>query len=462
MSDEPVSKRLRTRNASAPSTSQSQQPPTTQVNDPSTSLDSSDECWRKIFEYLDVEQLCQMANVCKRFRTIAEQVVGEKHRKITFEGYSCKQAEFRRAMCKFGSLLTSIDAANGFFETGEHLDMQAVIKYCPNLEQLAVQGVTIICDEVKPLFSRLKSIWLIMCDFIGNKNDLFTNCPQLEDFMFEAKEPCGFVAKKFPNLKDLRFDCNYPGYVTFFPLIRLNPQVKRLHIMAEPEDIYINAVTTVMKQLEQLIIQPGYMASTPEIQTRKGLLELSKLKTLTALILNAGYETYAKLVGPLMDSFAKQKVPIEHIDLTYFEINAKDIRSMAKLKTIKDLILHEVKHVSDADLIFVVNELPLLINLQLYFENATKAKLTVDGLAKMIKNGKQLRLITLSGVKGLKIDRSAFDKLAKAAQARKADNKLTIDIVGHANTTKFNVPDSIQQASSTHLVIDYSVANDDE
>ncbi|XP_055304391.1 uncharacterized protein LOC129569532 [Sitodiplosis mosellana] len=487
-SNEPVSKRLRRRKdttTSEASKSSTKPPgntlPTSELasdnlpaheNVSNSLLRLTDGCLQKLFERLDIESLCQMANVCKRFRPISERAFSERHKKFVFEGRSCKNSVFRRVLCKFGHLITTIDASEAHFVPGEKLDVGAIAKYCSNsLDKLILQKATIDCDVVKPLFSRLKYLDLAMCDFTGNKNGLFANCPNLEFFGFEA-DFCGpdpldmgrdrsirFVAKKFPKLESVAFDCSYTGFWTFFDLLKLNPQVKILDIIAPSEDMYIQSVVQYTKNVEALAIHTGFMSTTPEIQTRKVFLQLSKLKKLQKLLIEAGDETYGKLVAPLMDAFAKDKVPINRLNLREFTIGSKEIKSILKLKTMKIMSLDEVVNVTDADLVPLTKELPLLENLQLYFGTKARTPITVSGLAKMIKAGKHLDYVALVGVQNLKIDKKAFDDLLKAAQSRGNEKTLTIDIVGKKKTTSFNVPENIQRAGDKHMKILYTTSD---
>lgn len=478
MSDtgEPVSKRLRhQKSTSVAGSSKPQQVAGKRVNnneiptksmetDSSKSLlDLDDVCLQKLFARLNIESLSQMANVCKRFGPIAEQVFGQSHKKFVFKGISSKMSTFRRVIRKFGHLITSIDTSEAHFQSHQQIDFGIIVKYCSeNLEELILDGVTINSDVAMPLFSRLKHLDLRMCDFTGNTKDLFSDCPNLEILGFEAKESCGFVAKHFPKLEGLSFDCSPPGFSTFFHLLALNPQLKLLQIMELPEDLYIEAVVKHTKNVEALIISPGLMSLTPEIQTKKGFLLLSKLKKLKRLNLYAGDKIYAKLIGPLVDAFAKGNVPINRLELRDFSIKSKDIQSILKLKAMQILSLDTVKDVSDTDLIALTTQLKELTNLHLYLDTAAKTKITINGLTKMIKNGKKLDYFALVSVKNLKIGKKAFESLLKAAQSRGHGEKLTIDIVGHNRTSSFIVPENIQRAGNAYLTIKFTYASDSE
>ncbi|XP_031636623.1 uncharacterized protein LOC116349362 [Contarinia nasturtii] len=484
-SSEPAEKRLRrgrsankaTKAVVSEETSKSQPKTDAPKKESSNSmLCLNDDCLQKLFEHLDINSLCQMANVCKRFRPITMQVFSHCHKKFVFKALRCKNSDFRRALCKFGHLMTSINASEANLGNyDERLDGNAIVKYCTNnLEELIVRQATIDCDAFKPLFSRLKCINLIECEFTGNKTDLFKSCPNLEILSFHADflgsdmidlgydellSSIDFVVRKFPKLKRLGFDCSYDAHLKLFNLLALNPQVKEIDVIANPEDVFIDGIVKNAKNLEVLKLRCS--DSGPEVETRKGFLKLSKLKKLQKLYFEAGSEEYGKFFGPLMDAFAKEKVPIGQLEMFNFNIRPKDIKSILKLKTMKILSLNSIEKASDADLVPLATQLQLLEHLQLDFTNV-KAPITANGLVNMAADGNQLEYMALINVQNLKIDQKVFENILQAVQSRSNGKKLTIDIVGsYDKTTSFNVPGEIQRAANAHLIINYSTLEDE-
>lgn len=431
-----------------------------QKNQSSSLYGLSDECLQEIFERLTVGSLCQMANVCKRFRQIAEKAFAHKHKEFTLKG-KWTNSLLRRALSKFGNVITSIDASEAYFE--DEMDTDSIAKYCPSkLEKLTLQRAKINCAAFKPLFVRMKELVLDSCDFVGDKMNLFTGCTSLEYLYFDSNEDsCEFVAQKYPKLFGLSFDPNYSSFYPFFKLLPLVPQIKQLRILTMPDDIYISSVVQSTKSLELLTIEPGMMSSTPEIQTKQVFLQLAELKQLKKLQLYAGWETYAKLVAPLMDAFTKRKVALDELNLREFKIGSKEIKAICNLKTLEELSLHTIGNVTNADLLSL-SELPLLTDLVLHFgHRSTAASLSVDTLIKMVQSAKQMSGIALVGVRKLKIDQKEYEILLKAAESRNVGTKLTIQIVGCKKTTGFNVPENIQRKNIDRLKIVYDADDDD-
>lgn len=422
-------------------------------------LHLTDVCLQKLFELVDIDDLCRLTNVCKRFRKIAEQVFGEHHNgKFDVDDSTYEKSAFRRVLCKFGLLMKSIDAS----EVYGGIDVNDIVKCCgTNLDSLELNAVQIDCDIVKSMFCRLTILGLYMCDFTGNANSLFQNCSQLERLMFDPKDACRFVAQKYPKLEYLTFDCGLAmGFTVIAPLLELNPQLKCLNLMAQSSDYFISAIVKSTKNLERLRMRQGMMATTPEQQTRGVFLQLSKLHKLIWLSMTAYGETYGKLLGPLMDAFAKENVLLEYLDVNQFEINSKDIKSIQKIKTMETLILNKIKKAAESDLIALTAELPYLSTLHLYFVDRVKPFITTEGLTKMIDNAKRLEYVALVDVRKLKINRKIYDDLLKAVENRTEKINLTIHIVGCQSTCAIDVPQTILEGNMSRLEVMYDAQED--
>lgn len=269
MSGEPISKRLRQRSAvidPQPGTSTSQQQqlqrqsthqpevnPSPENAPPNSLLRLTDKCLSQLFERLDAAALCVMANTCKRFRVTAETVFAEKHKNYIFTGIDGSSG-LRRVVRKFGQFITSFDGSDAFFYGNDTTDMEAIAKYCrPNLRKLNLFQAKIKCHVIKPLFPQLTHMAFDMCQFSGDATDLFEHCPNLEQLFFEAgeePESCRFLVRNYPKMEGLAIDCGYPAYMIICPLLKMNPQIKFLELMAMADDYFISAVVDYTKNVE--------------------------------------------------------------------------------------------------------------------------------------------------------------------------------------------------------------------
>lgn len=465
-SEEPVSKRLRQRKEvvkpkSAIEEFLSKLNPAPE-NAPSNSLlHLDDKCLAKLFEYFDADTLCTMANTCKRFRATAEKVFSEQ-----YKNFKCPRrydtSKVRRVIRKFGSFINSFvsDDLHGL----EPSIIAALVKYCrPNLRKLSLAQTEIDCKLIRPLFPQLKDLTLDTCDFVGNPKSLFEICWNLEYLYFDPGaegDDINFLVQKYPKLKGLAIDCNPPMDDIIYPMLESNPQLKNLTLMAIADDDLISNVVECTKNLEQLTIRPGGMFKEPEEQTKRGLTQLAKLRKLTHLTLDASYEAYAELIGPLADAMSKAKAraPFEKLDLSGVYIDSKDIPSICKLVTLKRLLLNDMRNVTDTDLISLTASLPLLAELQLYFGYGIDKAITVDTLVQMIENAKDLEFLALIGIRNLRINQTAFEKMLDTVPVER--KKLTIHVIGCKTTTNVNVPENIRNSNEKRLVIVHTEDDD--
>lgn len=295
-----------------------------------------------------------------------------------------------------------------------------------------------------------------MCDFVGNPKSLFDVCWNLEYLYFDPGDKgddFDFLVREYPKLKGLTLDCNPPMNNVIYSMLESNPKLRKLTLLAIVDDNLISYVVETTKHLEQLAIRPGGMFKEPEEQTKRGLIQLAKLKKLTNLTLDASYEAYAELIGPLADALtkAKTRAPMEKLDLRGVYIDSKDIQSICKMTTLKRLLLNEMRNVTETDLISLTANLLSLVELQIYLVYGVEKVMTVDGLVQMIKNTKNLEFLDLIGIRNLRIDQAAFEKMLHALQNER--KKLTMQIIGCKTTTSVNVPENIRKDNDKRLVI---------
>ncbi|XP_031625345.1 uncharacterized protein LOC116342020 [Contarinia nasturtii] len=409
----------------------------------SSFLKLNDDCLHAIFVYLNIESLCHTANVCKRFGPITEQVFHRCHRKTALTGFH-KNAVKRRIAYKFDHLVTH------FEESSYGIKYDVIAKYCSKkLEHLHLYDSKISCNKIAPLASRLKYLSISRCRREKKKGDwnaVFENCPNLEcfDFFSLDYESCEFLARHFPKLVRLVLDCENLLPDTLANILRLNPQLKYLDLRDVTNDEYINAIAEQATDLEELCIF--------SFQKRNiGLLQLSKLKKLKTLYISS--HNCEKSMSKLMNEFSKEKIPLENCSIHFASISSDDINSLMNLKTVRVAELGKILQMTDANLLVLTSELPLLSKLILKFIQNSSAKFTVNGLIKMVQLGNSLTWFCLYGDFILKVTEDDYKSLLKAVQKRiEADQMYSLHINIACNSKiDFNVPRRILYANEKQL-----------
>lgn len=391
-------------------------------------LSLNDHCLSKIFKMLDIETLCRMSGVCRRFRAIAEDVFRLYLSDITFK-YCYEKNLYRRMLCKFGHLITSIDDETKF-------DVDVISKYCqPNLKHLKINYATINCDLMQPTFRQLKSLDLEHCQLIGDVNRLFGNYLQLEKIKLFNSD----FGAIFPKLQEFSMQISFDStkFDMFCEFLKLHSQLKKLHIGFDSEDKWISEIVQNTPNLEQLEIYFDFPNSESDVQTKDGLFELVKLRKLKHLKLDFGDSSYGQFACLLMESFAFAKVPIEETILCHFEVTSSDIPVICKFKSISELVLYG--QLFENDLISLATKLPKLTHIFIYNE----LSLTASGLIKLVTVGKRLESIGLCDVKDLHIDEFVFKALVSAVQDGDSKNGLVISFDGSLMETNFDVSQTL-------------------
>lgn len=299
--DEPSTKRLR----HSQSTTQSDEVESVEQTSPFCQL--NDHCLYAVFLRLDVDSLCHIANVCQRFGPIAEQVFRRCHRQLYLHPSK------KRVIYKFGHLITHISGSCG---SRDEIAFDSIVKFCsPSLESLQLHFSKISRAGLDLLAPRLKSLSLHKCSADGSAKD-FT-----------------FLARHFPQLKQLKVDCDDISPDTLAVILRVNRQLKKLDTGTEANDDFIDAITKHAKGLEELSCD-DYGPWGKQKRNMNGLLRLRELKQLKVLSLNIKSYKYSNGVSQLIGALANGNIPLEKIKLRANSITSEDIINLAKMETL--------------------------------------------------------------------------------------------------------------------------------
>lgn len=399
----------------------------------------SDECWLQVFKQLDPKTLCLTADVSKHFRELSNTTFSEKFDELHF--YAVDRLLFRRILRKFGCHISSINFSQTVLSPA---DVSIISKYCINLEQLSCRFLQINCDDFKPVFARLKHLCLVQCDFYGDCSQLFAACTKLEQFELDAKKYHDIPKCLFPQLSQLRFECEYAWkYSYLWQLLKLNPQIRCLTIVVEPDDGIITNIVQHAKHVEQLFIEQGYLPNKPKEQSREGLLQLANLSSLKLLSMHTSDGKYGRYADALARRLSMCQVNIEYLYLESFQIYRKDLMNILKLNHLQRLVLDTMEELTDDDLVTIAIKLPSLKQLRIEVDYNVNSLISVNGLLVMIRYAKILKYLGLIGIRNMNIDQEIFEALA-ARVAQRGNVALKIGISGCRSTTQLNVPKHIQ------------------
>lgn len=417
-----------------------------------------DHVLKLIFQHLDTKTLCNLANVSKRFRAIAEHAFRRHHHALVFqEDYV--RSTFRQILCKFGHLITSIDVHAYRCGVEEEADINAIIKHCTHLQKLCICHGSVNCELAEAFVGRLSELHLIRCEFVGNAVNMFQQCNNVKVFRISDLGPQSeFIVKLFPKLQQLLLHL-YISIETLQELLTLNPQITKLESLFLPDDHLISFIVDNLTELQELKFFFGRIWRYIK-ESQRGLLRLCELKKLRSLTISLSRRgVYETLTASLVDAFCRENIAIERLELYGFEIDSIDVKSVSMLRQLKVLSLSYIQTNTANDWILLATDLPELSKLSLHFKDYDGEVCSVDALVRMAYGGQKLKYLKLDGIRNLNIELQEFEEILNAVKTRNSYTKLIIEIFGRSDYTKFDVPEFIQRTASKHLEIIYRNRN---
>ncbi|XP_055295740.1 uncharacterized protein LOC129565191 [Sitodiplosis mosellana] len=410
----------------------------------------NDYCLLKIFELSSIESLCRLANVCKHFKLLAQDVFSRRYSEI-FIGSRFYRLLFRRVLIKFGHFIKKL-----ILEEGVHLipnDVNAIAMYCPKLEHFVAFRKTISCNVLKSVFERLKHLEFVECQFIGDTKTMFAACAQLEKMHIDTNTEADMPKCNILNLKKLRFVADTNGKMAvLWQLLQQNPQIKELCVPSLVDNEIIANIVQHAKNVEVLDFWTnGRKTVLPRKQSCQGMLKLAELKSLKKLRL---FVASGRIASALAEELTAKKQDIRNLLIWAHNFGRKHLPSILKLKTLQELDLMFNGELTDTDLASISRELPSLEILSLRFFPDARYNIPLDGLVNMIQFGEKLCNVWLIGVRNMKIDQETFKSLVEAVEKR-IRGSLMISLQGCKTTMVLDVPQKIQQANQSTLQIKY-------
>ncbi|XP_031621050.1 uncharacterized protein LOC116339353 [Contarinia nasturtii] len=416
-------------------------------------LQLNNDCLLTIFEYLNIESLCHIANVCTRFKGASEELFSYKYKSFEFKNSNIKLPLLRRVLCKFGHYIQSLRV-----ECLETISNLQLAKYCSiNLKHLSLRSVKITHDEIVPLVPHLECLEIRFCqmDAHGDWNKVFNNAPELEKLVFKMKNghskwADNMLMRHMPKLKHIELDCCDLHSDQLSGILRLNPQLKQLIITTFINDEFIEAIVENVKDLEELTFGSKEAKQTGH-HSAKGLLRLSELKNLTKLGINdfrwVGYEDSLSL---LVKTFINKNILLEELSIESRSFDLTVVDDLVNMKTLRKLRLGGFD-ITATDLIALTAELPLLSKLTISYNfNGT---INVGTLITMIEIRKELDYLSFDGDCYFIITEQDYNSLVQAVLNTGMNRKVKIQV---ENNDKFDlrVHESTLLANKNHLELE--------
>lgn len=351
--------------------------------------------WDQILNYLDVLDLCAVANTCTLLKKMAEQVFSSKFDHITWRAGNQSANDI---FDTFGHLISSLDVDI----VDPCADFDRIVGKCMNLRNLSVwmngdrfaplnDGTRV---GLQVLFSQLHQLSVNCRQFFDCKTaiQLFIHCSSLESFAINCASSFDSVCNKinvcFGQLKEIKLQLNATindhGLET---LLNCNRGVKTLYIDECPRltSKSIEIIACCVPWLEQLTLGP---------LKNFGQADLCHLGTLRYL---KSVEILLDPAVPLMNVIYSAGIPIERLALWYVNVTGTLVEQLTRMKSIRSLTICSYT-VTNNHLKLIADKLPLLTELRL----AGSKYVTIEGLTNMLYSTQKLIMLQLNNVTHVK------------------------------------------------------------
>lgn len=404
--------------------------PDTIVQSPNL-LSMPDDCVRDIMRHLELKDLCSMAGVCERLRTLAKAVFGPKGKDLRLGIKSVQDVQ--ECLRNFGPEIESmaINLCDKVQKSHHNSLLNVLVQHCSGtLTTLRIHNFTFemnsaIIAESRPLLVGLKKLILHKCT-ISVK--WFVHCHQLVELELIDTHVTynGAQYQTCPNLETLKIygSKSWVDYGLHLFLMQ-NEQLKTLQVLPlqtssnRSHQSYGDILYCVPKYVDNLTIVPAEA-------TRLDHLPWLRTLRIEGIYLNNYSATVINNV---------RNVSIEHleIDLNYFGIDRQNAEAIGRLRKIKTLKLHCSGGCGSAELLDMVRNLKGLTDLVMSTHRNT---LNAHNILCILEQCPNLGRLCLSfadnGEDGhkLEMNEQIYHKLLDAVLRRFTETPLCVVIVG--------------------------------
>ncbi|XP_055313516.1 uncharacterized protein LOC129574904 [Sitodiplosis mosellana] len=322
-------------------------------------MDLNDDCLLAIIGNMNVIELCDIAETCKRTQALAQYHFHLKHHRLDLVSLARRNPKLAlRLLRNFGGVASSLNMARDLFphneKTASRKLLSLIAKYCRSntLTELSLSRFIITpasMTELTDLFEsleifNLETATIGQCDWSPFKDNLKVLKLALNDF-----NCLPYPVRVYKPLTTFINTAKHLKVLSIFLRERSVPSASRVY-----------EAIGELKDLEELELN-GWQCSGREKMFQLNCSSLFALNNLKVLKINARrYPVYRLLRG-----LAENNIAIEHLSLNYgtFDHGVIVATAISKLESIKVLELLNMEWVNDAHLLVISKGLKLLTEL---------------------------------------------------------------------------------------------------
>lgn len=415
-----------------------------------------DDCLQKVFTFLTVNDLANVAQTCVRFNQQAKQTFASKFKHFVLSTKRKFLADRSHLFMDFGSLLQSLEISDCRLD--ESL-LKIISRECVQLKALSLRNISGDWEDwiVEPWpFTKLEEIKMENINtFNGDYLDdlwcpIWKHCLALKKL--HLKDCClvyGQINQKFPKLEEVYISESSFKKGDLKSFIMMNDTVLKLSIeklnRRFRSSIVLDTIGETMKNLQFLEFHPK-IDDLEDFDTYAQ--QLTNLSSLTVLKLNFN----GLSIAPLTQALASKQIPIEHFAIRSGKIDENGIKSVTQLERLTVLELYKASNLTNEHLIAIAKGLPKIREFHL---QGGGSNLNIIGCKKMLAHAKQLSLLTLKSIYTIEIDDDDYKAILKSVLNRPERVRLSIEI--RSNGNKVRVCDKVLQENRDTFYIDEQI-----
>lgn len=314
-------------------------------------LDIDDDCIQEIFDYLDVMDLCSVAEVCERFRANAQRQFAVHHKSLHFlEVATLNKHRMASFIENFGQFAKKLNVSRHHLPRPITMCFtNMLLWHFTSLEEVTLHRFTLdekFAELLFPLFVRLKKLCLYECRISNAFSNVLANCSELT----KIKVIESYVEKSvwqpmcLPKLESFTVIESVSSQSEYLPeFLTGNSQLRKIGLEL-PGTINVNKVVATFAHLvhiEKLVLSLCRDTNVERsLNAWSHLIPLvTRMRRLTKLKI-FGYKFLpSKSIAQLFNAMAAAKVPVEHLELRRGGLDALIVDAICNLKSLKTLSL---------------------------------------------------------------------------------------------------------------------------
>lgn len=329
----------------------------------------NDVCLQRIFKFLHLRDLSNMAQVCKRFKLNAEEVFKASNTNLDILQLIEDDDEFHsewfmirslsesflkmteQLLLNFGPFIQTLSLTGTGEKDGmdENRLLMLVNRYCTTLKELTLDGMgrsDEFSTDLLPMFARLEKLTVSTVDVCDSFVAIFSDCRDLLYLNVSGVPATMWMEHKFPKLETLDIHDNWEfettGYESFLKSHDNLRTLRYRNSFIVSEDFAVISKYLLKLETFHCIFEEMYDYDDDEVEVdviHENIVQLSKLKSLTNLTFMCE-ESAMKL---LVNAFGKENSRIEHFEIVDCRIDSELIVGLCKLQSLKTLKLTECR-----------------------------------------------------------------------------------------------------------------------